>query len=70
MRGLIVVRTIGVAARVGAEAVDAITAARRLDRRWFVRPHPLRWLRSASLDERMAPYSAIGNYLPLDARRR
>jgi hypothetical protein len=35
-----------------------------------VRPQPLRWLRDASLDRRLAPYSAVGHDLPLDAELR
>lgn len=70
VRGLTVVKTIGVVARVAGGAVDVIASARRLDRRWLVRPRPLRWLRHTSLDRRLAPYSAVGHDLPLDTELR
>jgi hypothetical protein len=70
MRGFTVVKAIGVVARVAGGAVDVIASARRLDRRWLVRPQPLRWLGDASLDRRLAPYSAVGHELPLDAELR
>jgi hypothetical protein len=49
-------------------AVDAISAG-RLGRGWS-RPHPLDWLRAASLERRLAPYSAFRSDLPLDTKRR
>jgi hypothetical protein len=66
VRGLAVVKTIGVAVRVASRAVAVIESARRLEPSRFRRPHPVRWLRSGSLDRRMAPYSATDDYLPLD----
>lgn len=70
MRGLAVVKTIGITVRVAGRAVAVIESARRLELRRVRRPHPVRWLRSASLDQRMAPYSATGDYLPLDSKLR
>jgi len=70
VRGLAVVKTIGTAARIAGRAVAVIESARRLEPRRIARPHPIRWLRSASLDQRMAPYSATGDYRPLDSKLR
>ena len=62
VRGLAVVKTIGVVARLGRAGVAAVASVPRLDWR-RVRPHPLRWLGEAPLDRRLAPYSALGDYL-------
>jgi hypothetical protein len=68
MRGLAVVKTVGLVARAGGAVVDVIAAARTLERH-RLRPHPLDWLRAASLDRRLAPYSVTGKYRPPDSER-
>jgi hypothetical protein len=48
-------------ARLARGGTEIIIAVPTLDWR-RVRPHPLRWLRDP-LDWRLAPYSALGDYL-------
>ncbi len=54
-------RTIGVVTRLGRAGVGVVVAVPRLDWR-RARLHPLRWLREAPLDRRVAPYSTLGDY--------
>jgi hypothetical protein len=55
------VKSIRAVARLGRAGVGVVIAAPKLDWR-RVRPTPLRWLRDP-LDRRLAPYSALGDYL-------
>jgi hypothetical protein len=59
-----VVKTIGMVARVAGAVVDVVASAPGFEPRRWTRPQPLRLLRAASLDRRLAPYSAIGGSRP------